>query len=196
MYRWLEGPGNVFRHPLPNSTNYINAYDQSGALIRADESKRNEKNDEEDVAELGESEQSKGNEEGDEDAAPKRKYGASGPATGDVGIPKETADDLMPYPLNRHFRSQPVLSEELREEIYKRVMVDGQDIRTVSATLSVEMRRVGAVVRLKAVEKQWESEVSCNFPLCPRGFLLPYDETTLRLVLKTFTMVTIQITTL
>ena len=52
-----------------------------------------------------------------------------------------------------------MLSEELKEEIYKRVMVEGQDIRTVSASLSVEMRRVGAVVRLKAVEKQWESEV-------------------------------------
>ena len=76
-----------------------------------------------------------------------------------LGVPRETADDLMPFPLNRHFRSQPVLSEELKEEIYKRVMVEGQDVRTVSASLSVEMRRVGAVVRLKAVEKQWESEV-------------------------------------
>ena len=175
MYRWLDGPGNVFRQPFPNSTNYINAYDQSGGLIRADGAKPsdllNEKGElkiadgpRENVTE-GENEDLLDVDE-DEDAAglPARRSrqtfrsGVRGLKEA-LGIPKETADDLMPFPLNRHFRSQPVLSEELKEEIYKRVMVEGQDIRTVSASLSVEMRRVGAVVRLKAVEKQWESEV-------------------------------------
>ena len=161
MYRWLDGPGNVFRHPLPNSTNYINAYDQSGGLIRADGAKPFELKARKDAATFREGQESKRTEdEGEDTVQPKHKNGNDDTVLGkNMGIPKETADDLMPFPLNRHFRSQPVLSEELKEEIYKRVMVEGQDVRTVSATLSVEMRRVGAVVRLKAVEKQWESEV-------------------------------------
>ena len=35
MFRWLNGPGSVFRQPLPGSTNYLNAYDRTGRLLRA-----------------------------------------------------------------------------------------------------------------------------------------------------------------
>ena len=80
-------------------------------------------------------------------------------------LPPETADDLMPFPLNRHFRSQPVLSEELRQEIWRRVAHGDQDVRGVSASLGVEMRRVGAVVRLVSLEKRLEEEV------CPASSL-------------------------
>ena len=76
-----------------------------------------------------------------------------------VPLPKETAEDLMPFPMNRQFRSQAVLSEELKNAIYERVVVQGKSVRNVSAALGVEMRRVGAVVRLKAVEKEWETKV-------------------------------------
>src|SRR5215475_12026966 len=31
---WKEGPGGVFRRPLPGSTNYLNAYNKQGKLIR------------------------------------------------------------------------------------------------------------------------------------------------------------------
>jgi Eukaryotic mitochondrial regulator protein len=65
-----------------------------------------------------------------------------------------------PFPLNEHFVSQPILSEELREEIWRRVTVDKKSIRNVSVELGVEMRRVGAVVRLFELEKQWRAEVS------------------------------------
>ncbi|KAI5793211.1 eukaryotic mitochondrial regulator protein-domain-containing protein [Geopyxis carbonaria] len=60
----------------------------------------------------------------------------------------------VPFPLNPHFRSAPVLSEELKNEIHRRVMA-GQSVRRVSAHFSVTMERVAAVVRLKEVEKQW-----------------------------------------
>ncbi|ERF72218.1 hypothetical protein EPUS_02105 [Endocarpon pusillum Z07020] len=73
-----------------------------------------------------------------------------------------------PFPLNEHFFSQPILSEELREEIWRRVKVDKKSIRNVSVELGVEMRRVGAVVRLQELEKQWRAE---NKPLA-----LPYAE--------------------
>ena len=42
MFNWLNGPGAAFRNPLPGSTNYLNAYDPSGRLIRLTEKKRAE----------------------------------------------------------------------------------------------------------------------------------------------------------
>lgn len=74
----------------------------------------------------------------------------------------ETPDDLRPYPLNKHFFSEPILSQELREEIWRRVQVDNKSVRTVSVELGVEMRRVGAVVRLMQVEKRMKEEVSLH----------------------------------
>lgn len=70
-------------------------------------------------------------------------------------IPQETADDLMPFPLNNGFRSQPVLSESLKDEIFRRVTKEGKSVKVVSAEMGVEMSRVGAVVRLMSVEREW-----------------------------------------
>ncbi|MCJ1396462.1 hypothetical protein MMC18_009352 [Xylographa bjoerkii] len=141
MFRWLNGPGSVFRSPLPGSTNYLNAYNAQGRLIRLDDlGKTKTKDADEELEDTS---------EGDE-----AKDTTANIASGDP-IPRETADDLMPFPLNRQFRSQAVLSEELKDEIYKRVTQQGKSVRLVSAELGVEMRRVGAVVRLKSVEKEW-----------------------------------------
>lgn len=67
---------------------------------------------------------------------------------------------MTPYPLNRVFKSQPVLSDKMREEIYQRVQIQGHSVRQVSAELAVSLERVAAVVRLKAVEKEWIDNVS------------------------------------
>ena len=67
-----------------------------------------------------------------------------------------------PFPLNAYFRAQPVLSEEFREKVYERVVLEGQSVRAVSAAMGVSMERVGAVVRLVEVEKGWVKEVSCQ----------------------------------
>ena len=133
----------------------------------------------------------------DGEIVPKKPGGAraSIQKTSDVlPIPRESAEDLMPFPMNRQFRSQHVLSEELKDVIYKRVMVDGETVRNVSADLGVEMNRVGAVVRLKAVEKEWEKQV-CRLDedafLSWEKFPNFYDEKDpTRLVFKTFTVVT------
>jgi hypothetical protein len=74
-----------------------------------------------------------------------------------VGHDKERMN--IPFPLNPAFRSHPVLSEELKEEIYQRIVGSGRSVRSVSAELGVSLERVAAVVRLKAVEKQWIEEV-------------------------------------
>ena len=98
-------------------------------------------------------------EEGEESPGEKREVKRVDLKKGTPVVPKETAEDLMPFPLNRSFRSQSVLSDELKEEIWKRVMEEGKGVRDVSAALGVEMRRVAAVVRLKGVEKEWEKQV-------------------------------------
>ena len=144
MFSWLNGPGANFKQPLPGSTNYLNAYDPNGRLIRATNRER----------------------PSDPDADSEDDGGDSLEKNLQVGkgIPKESLDDLMPFPLNRQFRSQPVLSEEFKDEIHKR-WKNGDSVRRISADLQVEMRRVGAVIRLKAVEEQWKSQVT--FPYHP-----------------------------
>ena len=162
MFRWLNGPGSAFRNPLPGSTNYLNAYDRNGRLVRAENRSPRQLNREKEDKKDEEEEEDK---EADEDggilpARTKKVQGARVTDTKDgPPLPKESAEDLMPFPMNRQFRSQRVLSEELKDAIYERVMEEGSSVRNVSAALGVEMNRVAAVVRLKAVEKQWEKEV-------------------------------------
>jgi hypothetical protein len=72
--------------------------------------------------------------------------------------------DFRPFPLNRHFSSQPVLSEEFREVIYLQVVEKKKSVRTVSAEYGVSMERVGAVVRMKQMERDWIQQVSHHYP--------------------------------
>ncbi|KAJ4419951.1 hypothetical protein N0V82_004665 [Gnomoniopsis sp. IMI 355080] len=65
-------------------------------------------------------------------------------------------ENQHPFPSNKYFVSQPVLSEEARELIHRRVSMDDEPIMVVSADLGVDHRRVAAVVRMKEVEKDWE----------------------------------------
>ncbi|KAI4786165.1 hypothetical protein E4T44_13938, partial [Aureobasidium sp. EXF-8845] len=92
-------------------------------------------------------------------------------------IPRERASDLRPYPLNNDFRSQAVLSEELRQEIYKKIVVEKVDLSTVSALYGVDMRRVAAVVRLKTVENNWVVE--------GKKLATPYHDAILQMVPQT-----------
>ncbi|MCJ1228608.1 hypothetical protein MMC12_005269 [Toensbergia leucococca] len=141
MFRWINGPGAVFKDPLPGSTNYINAYDRNGRLIRRTETSSS-RNGDETIKDLIDGEE-------DEGSRTEKNLASGEP------IPKEMDVDLMPFPLNRQFRSQPVLSDALRDEIYERVNTQGKSVRIVSAELGIEMSRVGAVVRLKSVENEW-----------------------------------------
>jgi hypothetical protein len=74
--------------------------------------------------------------------------------------PATTSSDLRPFPVNKNFVSSPVLSEELREQVWSDIMLQGLSVREVSANRGMSMERVGAVVRLKEVEKQWARQVS------------------------------------
>jgi len=178
MFAWLNGPGSVFREPLPGSTNYMGAYDREGNLtrLRNQDTKEEEegKNEEveldengnpvvkdggdellalqEEEASLSEAERQQRKEQREMEAEEEKESRNRG------GLPKEKARDLRPFPLNDQFRSQPVLSDELREELCKQVVEGKQSVATVSAVYGVDMRRVAAVVRLKTVEKDWISQ--------------------------------------
>jgi hypothetical protein len=78
---------------------------------------------------------------------------------------QQRPQNLRPFPLNPTFQSQPVLSEELREMIYLKVVRDQLSVRTVSTLMSVSMERVGAVVRMKQMERDWIQKVSSPYSL-------------------------------
>lgn len=67
-----------------------------------------------------------------------------------------------PFPLNPYFKSQPVLSEALKEELYHNVAIQGRSLRQTSTYFKVSMERVAAVVRMKQMERDWLEEVCSN----------------------------------
>jgi len=135
---------------LSGSTNYLSAYNAQGQLKRVVDSAA-ERERKEEKADAATNDPSKAATAESEEGKERDNKGK---------IPPETTRDLTPFRLNRSFVSQAVLSEELREEVWKRIMKDSKSVREVSAELGVEMSRVGAVVRLKEVEKEWERIVS------------------------------------
>ncbi|KAI8938485.1 hypothetical protein NX059_004377 [Plenodomus lindquistii] len=175
FYEWMNGPGRALKEPLPGSTNYLGAYDKYGNLVRAgpgwrrggavapqsqDKAVDPEPKDDKIAQETAPS----GQENLDELEAAIRTGEAetkdAKPTKGkrkedDDRLPPETAEDLRPFPLNPYFRSQPVLSEDLREAIYQRVKKDGATVSLASVEFGVSNERVGAVVRLKQMEKEW-----------------------------------------
>lgn len=84
---------------------------------------------------------------------------AKGNSTGEARLPPESTEDLRPFPLNRYFVSERVLSEELREMLYVHVKEKGRTIRQVSADFKVSLERVAAVVRMKQMERDWLAKV-------------------------------------
>lgn len=158
----------MFREPLQGSTNYLGAYDRSGNLLRLryGAEQENEEEDKIDESKLSDEEKAKRIEEKETKEKEDRHK-----------MPKERASDLRPYPLNNDFRSQSILSEELREELYKKIVDEKVDLSTVSALYGVDMRRVAAVVRLKAIEKNWVSE--------GKKLATPYAEAVMQMVPQT-----------
>ncbi|CZS91725.1 uncharacterized protein RAG0_02248 [Rhynchosporium agropyri] len=147
FHRWLNGPGRNFVEPREDSTNYLHAYNNLGQLKRVVEAARD-------------GSASAANAKDGTGASSRR---AVTPTTSTPEgekeapeIPPETKRDLRPFPLNADFVSQPVLGGMVKEEIWYNIMIEGKSVREVSAGLGVEMARVGAVVRLKEIEKQWE----------------------------------------
>lgn len=192
FYEWLNGPGRALKQPLPGSTNYLGAYDKFGNLVRANAAP--EKTPEQPEGQNGEAQEGAegelekaiaGQESAEELDAALRQHGKEEQATkkkDEEKLPPETAEDLRPFPLNKFFRSQPVLSEQLREAIYQFVVKEGKTVPLASITFGVSNERVGAVVRLKQMEKEWIAQVRSwfFFRSCPHMMIFK-----IRLVFKT-----------
>jgi hypothetical protein len=182
FYEWMNGPGSQLKEPIPGSTNYLGAYDKYGNLVRARPGwKRPDPNAQKDTLEPGpdmkaeevtkaaDAEQTPAGQEdldvGEAESRDAKK--SSKEKEDDESLPPETAEDLRPFPLNQYFRSQAVLSEDLREAIYKRVKRDGATVSLASVEFGVSNERVGAVVRLKQMEKEWIAQVCCSHSPLP-----------------------------
>jgi len=142
LFRWLQTVGQNFANPLESSTNYLSAYNTLGQLKRV-------------VAAAKDNERAKG-QTGSSISADGSKNSSPDGGKASTEIPPESIRDLKPFPLNGAFISQPVLGGMVKEEIWFRIMIEGKSVREVSTELGVEMARVGAVVRLKEIEKEWE----------------------------------------
>ncbi|KAH8590747.1 eukaryotic mitochondrial regulator protein-domain-containing protein [Bisporella sp. PMI_857] len=134
LYRWLNSQGEIFRNPAQGHTNYLTAYTSDGQLKRVLEARKRE-----------------AQEQNESPIVP----GQEKPRVDSNAVPPETNRDLRPFPHNPFFISQPVLGDEMREKIWEAIMIEGKSVRDVSTEFSVEMSRVGAVVRLKEIEKEW-----------------------------------------
>lgn len=164
MEEWLSGPGTVFKSHIPRSTNYLTSYDMNGNPISGRGNRRAGKSAESSLSEDANKE--------DKDADDKT---LSGPSR----------NELRPFPQNPAFISESILSEDLRNEIYRCVIEMGMSVRAVSVLFGVDMRRVGAVIRLVELEKRMVKEVRLGKPSNPYSDYTVAMMCKNRLVLKT-----------
>ncbi|KAF2715481.1 hypothetical protein K504DRAFT_457642 [Pleomassaria siparia CBS 279.74] len=178
FYEWLNTTGAALKEPIPGSTNYLGAYDKFGNLIRASPGwSRKRKDDQPKVEEPASTTDQPGGQEIEDELeiSVRRSEQRKVKNKDDENeLPPETAEDLRPFPMNKYFRSQPVLSEELREAIYQRVKQDGATVALASVEFGVSNERVGAVVRLKQMEKEWIAQ--------GKVLAIPYSKAVLAMV--------------
>jgi hypothetical protein len=191
MFAWLEGPGKAYKRPKPGVTNYlvpeagarrggrggITEMVPNGPVTPADQAEElidklnsvpgGPEKDRASASEVGAVPLTE--EEQYFDAMKRLKKARDSSTAGRSDMVEE---NLNPFPLNPWFRSQPVLSEELKEDIYKKVK-QGKTVREVSEDYRVSMERVGAVVRMKEMEHDWLEQVRRPHNLF---FLLHNDE--------------------
>lgn len=191
----MNGPGAQLKDPIPGSTNYMGAYDKFGNLLRAPPgwerptakpkviAKENptpgaEVEVEEVDGEMETDPAGQENPDALEKAVRLQESKADKEGESQVpSLPEETEEDLRPFPVNRFFYSQKVLSERLREEIYQRVRRDGATVSLTSVEFGVSNERVGAVVRLKQLEKEWIAQ--------GKQLALPYSKAVLDMLPQT-----------
>ncbi|PVH96726.1 hypothetical protein DM02DRAFT_617014 [Periconia macrospinosa] len=161
FYQWLNGPGRALKEPLPGSTNYLGAYDRFGNLIRADNRYLTGRKKKEEAEEGEDEAASKSGQEADETDMTERRLDEAAENEDkkqeELKLPPESKEDLRPFPGNKYFQSQPVLSEDLREAIYQAMVdpVSPMSLPAASVHFGVSNERIGAVYRLKHMEKEW-----------------------------------------
>lgn len=174
LYGWLNGPGVQYRQHIPGQTNYLghNAgkdSDENAELARSAEAEETDNLDDVDNEASG----------ADDEALIDLETGlpianADGAHGSSAAESKELDDEAKrkaaqnargsrPFPLNRYFQVDPVLSDELREEIYQQLIQRNMPLFAISSRFGVTMERCAAVARLKQVEKDWVAQVCLLF---------------------------------
>lgn len=193
MLSWLNQAGKEFKVPRDDRTpmylgglNSLARFEENKASNAAAAAKKQEGS-VDPQEETEENDNDDPNVEGEGfDPSQKERRDAEG-RTGELeergkhGVPDEEKrpigpSELTPFPLNRAFSSQPVLSEKLRELIYLKAVDDKMSIRRISADSGVTMERVAAVIRMKQMERDWVKQVShhCPFPPQP-DMMMPFQ---------------------
>ncbi|RMD39890.1 hypothetical protein DV735_g5237, partial [Chaetothyriales sp. CBS 134920] len=166
MRLWLETTGALLKDPLLGKTNYLSGINAAGQRIAdapADDADR-----------PGASQEQNGDNAtpGGEDTEDARKLEQYAVEDSQIAESKTSrartkmnanTKALMPFPLNPHFISQSIPSEALRAEVWKRVQEEKKSVRQVSVELGVEMRRVGAIVRLMELEKSMGQQLALPY---------------------------------
>jgi len=173
MFSWLDGAGAILKHPRSDGVpNYLGALkdDNQQAQVAATDTSKSAKDqdglqqpeEEKEEEEDGEKPMRDENFDPNEEERKEGLRGSDKSSKPEKRPPRLGKRQLSPFPLNPHFMSQPVLSEEFRELIYLKVVEEKMTVRSVSAELGVSMERVGAVVRMKQMERDWLKQVSLH----------------------------------
>ncbi|KAI0999654.1 hypothetical protein K3495_g8542 [Podosphaera aphanis] len=182
MFQWLSRIGQKFKEPMDDTPNYLGAYSPDGSLRRVVERVMTHRRQTERLRELIKKKPEKSEELLRELEEREKKF-----ADERNTPPELTRRDMMPFPANKDFVSEPVLGPWLQNQIWEDVMLHGMTVREVSAQRGVEMSRVAAVVRLLEVERLWKEqgkEISSNYaetvlkmlPYTGRSDLLHWSE--------------------
>lgn len=63
---------------------------------------------------------------------------------------------LQPFPSNPHCKTNYMVSNELKDQIYNDIQVNGLSTQQVSQNYGLKIPRVEAIVKLVGIEKKWE----------------------------------------
>jgi hypothetical protein len=152
---WLESSGEQYRRPTPGRPNYLRPEDGGGHQLDAQSDAAAAREDSGRSSMLGDMEAQVGDEVAQ--SVTRRMQQAVKPS--------KLPPNPRPYGLNLYYRSERVLSEELKEAIYLQWAEHSASLKDISQRYFVCVERVGAVIRMKQIERNWLKEV---------GFLLPY----------------------
>ncbi|EDO17391.1 hypothetical protein Kpol_1060p47 [Vanderwaltozyma polyspora DSM 70294] len=69
---------------------------------------------------------------------------------------------LQPFPENPHCVTNYIISDELKQKIYKEITNQGSSTQQVAQKYGLKIPRIEAIVKLNEIERSWESENKIN----------------------------------
>lgn len=86
---------------------------------------------------------------------------------------------LQPFPHNRHCRTNFILSEDTRLQIYQKIQIEKKSTQEVAKEFNIKIPRIEAVVKLVEVEQKFKTHVCIYLLLLYHAIIKNhYDENT------------------